>query len=66
MLLALQTLVTYVRARLDEERGATMVEYGLMVALIAVVVTAGAFLLGGAVNTLFNDTATCVGTGGPC
>lgn len=36
-----------------EEDGATMVEYGLMVALIAVVVAGGAAILGTNVDTLF-------------
>jgi pilus assembly protein Flp/PilA len=47
--------------------GASAVEYGLLIALIAVVVSAGAFALGGALNTLFSDTATCVSsTPGAC
>lgn len=37
-----------------EEKGATMVEYGIMVAAIAVVVGVGAFALGGKVLDLFN------------
>ena len=41
-----------------DEEGATMVEYGLMVALIAVVCIAGATLLGTAVNTKFTNVAT--------
>jgi pilus assembly protein Flp/PilA len=39
------------------EEGATMVEYALMVALIAVVVIAGATLLGNSVNQKLNDQA---------
>ena len=39
--------------RAHEDRGAAMVEYGLLVALIAVVVVAGATTLGGRVNSLF-------------
>jgi pilus assembly protein Flp/PilA len=41
--------------RAHEDRGATMVEYGLMVALIAVVVAVGAGVLGGNINDLFED-----------
>jgi pilus assembly protein Flp/PilA len=37
-----------------EEKGATMVEYGLMVAAIAVVVGVAAFALGGRVEDLFD------------
>lgn len=40
-----------------EEEGATMVEYGLMVALIAVVVMGAAALLGTNVTAMFNSAA---------
>jgi pilus assembly protein Flp/PilA len=40
------------------EEGATMVEYGLMLALIAIVAMAGAALIGTSANTLFNTTST--------
>jgi pilus assembly protein Flp/PilA len=44
--------------RLDRnEEGASMVEYGLLVALIAVIVAVGAGILGGAIDTLFQDVA---------
>jgi pilus assembly protein Flp/PilA len=44
----------------DRERGATAVEYGLMVALIAIVIIAAVTLLGGKLNGLFNKVATSV------
>ena len=37
----------------DNDRGATAVEYGLMVALIAGVIVTAVTLLGGKVNTVF-------------
>jgi pilus assembly protein Flp/PilA len=37
------------------EEGATMVEYGLMVALIALVCIGAVALVGGQLSTLFND-----------
>lgn len=40
-----------------EEDGATAVEYGLMVALIAVVIIGAVTLLGGNLNDLFNQIA---------
>lgn len=40
-----------------EERGATAVEYGLLVALIAMLIIAGVFLLGGNLQTLFDGAA---------
>ena len=45
------------QARLQDEKGATAVEYGLMVALIAVVIIAGVTLLGTTLQGLFNDIA---------
>jgi pilus assembly protein Flp/PilA len=41
-----------------DDRGATMVEYGLMVALIAMIVVPALLVLGPAIVTLFNDVAT--------
>lgn len=43
------------------ERGATAVEYGLMVALIAVVIIASVTLLGTNLASRFNQVATAVG-----
>ena len=43
-----------------DEEGATMVEYGLMVALIAVVVMAAVGPLGEAISTMFGKVETKV------
>jgi len=48
----------------SEEDGATMVEYALMVALIAVVVMAAAELLGSAVSTKLGEATTKLGGAG--
>lgn len=45
-----------------EEKGATAVEYGIMVSLIAVVIIGAVFAIGGALKTDFNAVATCIGT----
>lgn len=45
----------WVAARKTDDRGATMVEYGLLVALIAVIVAVGAELLGQGIDQLFDD-----------
>jgi pilus assembly protein Flp/PilA len=45
---------------LRDEEGATAVEYGLMVALIAGVIVAAVTLLGGNVNTTFNTVAGAI------
>jgi pilus assembly protein Flp/PilA len=47
-------------AALRSDRGATAVEYGLMVALIAIVIIGAVTLLGGNLKTLFNTVATSV------
>ena len=43
--------------RKDEEKGATAVEYGLMVALIAIVIIGAVTLLGDNLSALFADIA---------
>jgi pilus assembly protein Flp/PilA len=43
-----------------DEEGATMVEYGLMVALIAVICIAAVTLLGGNLRAIFNQIAAAV------
>jgi len=47
-------------AQLRSDRGATAVEYGLMVALIAIVIIAAVSLLGTRLSTLFNGVSTSV------
>jgi pilus assembly protein Flp/PilA len=47
-------------AALRSDRGATAVEYGLMVALIAIVIIGAVTLLGTNLSTLFHNTATSV------
>ena len=53
------TLSHYLRARFgDTERGASLVEYALLVALIAVVCIAAVTLLGGTASNKFNEVGT--------
>ena len=51
-------LAAKVQSLFNQERGATAVEYGLMVALIAVVIIAAVTLLGNNLSTTFNNVAT--------
>jgi pilus assembly protein Flp/PilA len=57
-------MMTFLSLMLDkrieqrDERGATAVEYGLMVALIAVAIIATVILLGGKLKDLFTGIAT--------
>ena len=46
---------------LKDEEGATAVEYGLMVALIAVVIIAAVSLLGETLNNIFSHTGDKIG-----
>ena len=61
-------LVNYVRIRLTAlprtERGASAVEYGLLVALIAIAIIAGATLLGGKLNGMFSLLSSISGYSG--
>jgi pilus assembly protein Flp/PilA len=57
------TLVAFAQDRLErvrEEKGATAVEYGLMVGLIAVVIIGTVFTLGGQLNDLFQRVVTAI------
>lgn len=45
----------------EEESGQGMVEYGLIIVLIALVVAAGLSALGGTLNTKFEDIKTELG-----
>jgi pilus assembly protein Flp/PilA len=56
------------RAGTSAERGASAVEYGLMVAAIAAVIVGTVFALGGFVKKSFDDTCSALTTpvGGKC
>jgi len=47
--------------RARTERGASMVEYALLVGLIAVVAVVAVAALGGGISSLFSSANTCVG-----
>lgn len=55
-------IYTYARIRLTAlartERGASAVEYGLLVTLIALVVIGGVTLLGGKLGSIFNKAGS--------
>ena len=57
---ALATVQTRVFMLRNDEKGATAVEYGLMVALIAVVIIIAVLTLGNKLSDLFNSTATAI------
>ena len=53
----------FVTSFMKDESGATAIEYGLIAALIAVVIIAGASTLGNTLKNKFNSIATNVSTG---
>ena len=57
-------MITYIKARgylaRHNENGASAVEYGLLVALIAAVIIGAVTLLGGNIKTLFSSAATSI------
>jgi pilus assembly protein Flp/PilA len=57
----LMGLRAFIHSHIRSERGATAVEYGLLVAVIAVVVVLGAILLGSNLKSLFGGVSTDVG-----
>jgi pilus assembly protein Flp/PilA len=57
----IQYLQILLNTRRDDERGASAVEYGLLVALIAIIITVGVGLFGTALNGFFSDLATTIG-----
>jgi pilus assembly protein Flp/PilA len=57
LFVTLQVLRSDLAARFDHEEGATAVEYGLMVALIAAVIITAVALIGTNLETLFTDVA---------
>ena len=59
----MKNLLTKIKNFIHEEEGASAVEYGLLVALIAVVIIAGVTLLGNNLNALFTNVAGSIGTG---
>ncbi|CAN5905808.1 hypothetical protein BH23ACT2_BH23ACT2_26630 [soil metagenome] len=58
-------LKSFLQARFtDDERGASLVEYALLVALIAVVCIGAITVLGGSANDQFDEVGTKLGGAG--
>ena len=65
LFVTLETFVMFARDRMREEKGATAVEYGLMVGLIAAVIIATVIILGGQLDALFQRIVTALGGAAP-
>ncbi len=59
----IKTLIDARRAKLDE-RGASAVEYGLLIAGIAAMIIAVFFVFGGTIRDVFSDTCGTIQSGG--
>ncbi|OAE02519.1 Flp family type IVb pilin [Arthrobacter sp. OY3WO11] len=53
LMVSMTAFIAGIKERFESEKGATMVEYGLMVALIAIIVAGGATILGQGIDDLF-------------
>lgn len=60
MITSFEFLANWLRARVNEERGASLVEYALLVALIAVVCIAAISLLGTSASSKFSTVANSI------
>ncbi|MGK2947553.1 MAG: Flp family type IVb pilin [Acidimicrobiales bacterium] len=61
MAYTLLTIRTWLAARYDDDRGASLVEYALLVALIALVCVVAVTVLGSAASTSYSSTAAGFG-----
>ncbi len=57
----LRDLIELVRIQLTGEEGQTMAEYGMLVALIAVIAAVGVGVFGGSLNGFFNGLGSSLG-----
>jgi pilus assembly protein Flp/PilA len=64
MYTGIQTWWTDLRTRAHEEKGATAVEYALMVALIAAVIIAAVQLIGNSASSKFNSVGGAISSAG--
>ena len=57
---------TYILSLMKDDSGANAVEYGLIMALVAVFIIAGVLAMSGALGELFNAMATCLNDATAC
>ena len=60
MITSYNFLATWLRARFEDEKGASLVEYALLVALIAVVCIAAVTLLGNNASSKFDSVGQSI------
>lgn len=54
-------MLTYIKTMLGQDEGATALEYGILVALIAIVITIGVGAFGDELNAFFNGLSGSAG-----
>ena len=62
MIEAVEYLRIQLAAKAKSERGASAVEYGLLVALIAIIIIVAVRALGSNLSSIFNKSATSIGS----
>jgi len=62
----MKSLIPGIKRFLKEEEGASAVEYGLLVALIALAVAATVYAVGQQLNTVFNRIKNCLTSTSSC
>jgi len=64
----MKTLIAGLKNFINDEQGVTAIEYGLIAALIAVVIITATALVGTRLNCIFNRVASCLSgaTAGTC
>lgn len=60
MIASYDLLAQWIKAHVNSERGATLVEYALLVALISVVCIAAITALGGSASQKFSDLGSAI------
>ncbi len=60
MLNSFSDFITMLVVRMRSQAGQTMAEYGILIAVIAIIVIVAATLLGNNLTSIFNTTATKV------
>jgi pilus assembly protein Flp/PilA len=56
----MKTYLRKIMAFINDEEGASAIEYGLLVGLIALAIVAGATALGGGISTMFTNAAAAL------
>ncbi len=62
--LCMRKTVSFLNRFWSDESGASAAEYVIILAILGSALAFSAFLLGGAISTAINDTATCVNSNG--